>query len=538
MIGLRFETDPPVSGSNTHRMDVPLFVGYVGLRADPAPEIPSAITEWVEQRYPDAPADLLNVALPLDDWATFDRLFAWDARPVEADEDTEGDTYLGAAVRAFFAQGGQRCYLVRAGEPWHVRESDDTATRAAKRRRRLARLVPGFGQLVGDYIADPEPGPTATATFSARDPETWWGIGHLVGLPEASMVLCPDLVDLAADPAEELEAWLPTAVSPMPVFGPCDTSVVEQPEASNPVRRYPPPTVSLDAAAIDDWREAVRLGALFLARHRRDVQLVASVPRFSPDHDLGQDLVGNAVAKGWLAAPGDGGIGSAFVQLAHPWLGGPMFEALPGALAPPEGTLAGILARSALTRGVQFSASGSPATGVVLVDPAPSRADLLRLHPRTPSGAAVDRMSDRLSLFAYAAGGRVELRSDMTASVDQSWRTAATCRGMAVLLRVARDVGATFTFEPSEPGLWRRVTESFASILRRWWREGALRGKTPDDAFTVACDRRTMTQNDIDNGRLICEVRFQPTHAISEIAVIMTVADDGRVSTRGDEAAA
>jgi phage tail sheath protein FI len=37
-----------------------------------------------------------------------------------------------------------------------------------------------------------------------------------------------------------------------------------------------------------------------------------------------------------------------------------------------------------------------------------------------------------------------------------------------------------------------------------------LLGAKPEDAFFVRCDRTTMTQNDLDNGRLICLVGISP----------------------------
>ena len=37
-------------------------------------------------------------------------------------------------------------------------------------------------------------------------------------------------------------------------------------------------------------------------------------------------------------------------------------------------------------------------------------------------------------------------------------------------------------------------------------------GRTPDEAFFVKCDRTTMTQNDLDNGRLVCLVGVAPVH--------------------------
>ena len=42
------------------------------------------------------------------------------------------------------------------------------------------------------------------------------------------------------------------------------------------------------------------------------------------------------------------------------------------------------------------------------------------------------------------------------------------------------------------------------------WRDGRLVGTKPEEAFFVKVDRTTMTQNDIDNGRLIVLVGIAP----------------------------
>ena len=42
------------------------------------------------------------------------------------------------------------------------------------------------------------------------------------------------------------------------------------------------------------------------------------------------------------------------------------------------------------------------------------------------------------------------------------------------------------------------------------WRNGALEGTSPEEAFFVRCDRTTMTQTDIDNGRLIVAIGVAP----------------------------
>lgn len=61
-------------------------------------------------------------------------------------------------------------------------------------------------------------------------------------------------------------------------------------------------------------------------------------------------------------------------------------------------------------------------------------------------------------------------------------------------------------FEPNGPVLWADVREATASFLFTQWRDGALLGATPEDAYFVRCDRSVITQDDLDNGRLICEV--------------------------------
>jgi phage tail sheath protein FI len=65
-------------------------------------------------------------------------------------------------------------------------------------------------------------------------------------------------------------------------------------------------------------------------------------------------------------------------------------------------------------------------------------------------------------------------------------------------------------FEPNGPALWARVTRAIEDFLTAQWRRGALAGASADEAFFVRCDRTTMTQDDIDNGRLICEIGVAP----------------------------
>src|SRR5262249_51616115 len=57
---------------------------------------------------------------------------------------------------------------------------------------------------------------------------------------------------------------------------------------------------------------------------------------------------------------------------------------------------------------------------------------------------------------------------------------------------------------------WARVRQSVSNFLTTVWRDGALEGTKTEEAFFVTCDRTTMTQDDIDNGRLIVVVGIAP----------------------------
>lgn len=65
-------------------------------------------------------------------------------------------------------------------------------------------------------------------------------------------------------------------------------------------------------------------------------------------------------------------------------------------------------------------------------------------------------------------------------------------------------------FEPNGEALWENVRRTIADFLLNEFQIGALAGDKPERAFFVKCDRTTMTQEDIDNGRLICVIGIAP----------------------------
>jgi len=59
--------------------------------------------------------------------------------------------------------------------------------------------------------------------------------------------------------------------------------------------------------------------------------------------------------------------------------------------------------------------------------------------------------------------------------------------------------------------------------------EGGLGGATPDEAFEVRCDRSTMSQNDLDAGRLIARITVLPVAAIERITVVLALTAAGQI---------
>lgn len=518
MYSLVFENQAAVVASAPNRADIACFVGFVGRRATPIPtEIMAWLTQqgWTTPPYqrPEPVESLLDLPVPIDTWDVFDRLFAWDQRPLD-DTGRVGATYLGAAIRSFFAQGGRKCYVVRVADPWPL---------TSPRPDRLAlieRLIPGY---------------PISVDGSPADRESWRGIGHLFGLPDVSFVCMPDLADAVAadraligppeEPPEPEEQFVECS-EPTPALPPTLAS-----------RRFRAPRCSADDYA--DWARAIWLSADLLLRprqgvHLKEIQLVAAVPLPEPESPAAQDLLGflGADGAGMLAtkaADQRDGLASAFVQLVYPWIRTPGSGNLPEELESPDAAVVGILARNALTRGTFHSAARQRLGDVSAVVPVLRRDQMLQPHADRLGQASQHRLLERMTLLGPTPRG-LELLSDVTTSLDESYRPASVNRLVSSIVRAARRLGEDIVFESSGELLWARLRDSLSGLLNGLLRAGALRGATPGEAFQVRCDRSTMSQNDIDNGRIVAEVRFDAAAPIEQIIVVLAMDEGGQVS--------
>ncbi len=514
MQALSFETAAPAALADPRRVDVACFVGFVGRRPGrpPAPVrdalARSRFGEGPWARTAESLDSLLQLPVVVESWAAFDALYAWDRRPVSETGTRRSATALGAAVRSFFAQGGRRAVIVRAGDPWPHLEPD--ALRSAARAARV------------DALLGP-PGATP------HDPETWRGMGLLFDLPEVSLLALPDLCDLCAPAPGAVDVAVEAPSSPE-VFVECSSADTGTVIEDVGLRDLAPPR--LDAAGYVAWSDAVGRVRERLVRHHREVLLIASLPLPAAGLRSGgfaadADYLGYLDAAGVLGDPSSSHDGrataSAFVQYAWPWLRTRHGLDLPGRLEPPEGILCGEIARNALARGTFRSVAGRVLRAVYDTEPRVS----LSAGAQTPS----ERLARRACLVAPAPEGHA-LLSDVTASADEAWRSGGVSRLMGAVLRAARRTGETVLFEASGPALWQRVVRSLEQTLTAFWLEGGLGGASPEEAFSVRCDRSTMTQNDLDAGRLVAEISVLPVAAVERITVVLDLVGGGAAVTR------
>jgi phage tail sheath protein FI len=166
---------------------------------------------------------------------------------------------------------------------------------------------------------------------------------------------------------------------------------------------------------------------------------------------------------------------------------------------PPSGFAAGIYARSDVNRGV-FKA---PANEVV------NDAIDFELHVNQGIQDVLNPRGVNCLRFFEATGYRVW--GARTISSDPDW-TYVNVRRLLIYLEHSIDNATQWAvFEPNNEALWLKVRLTIESFLTETWRTGALMGTQPSEAFFVRCDRTTMTQSDLDNGRLVCLVGVAPT---------------------------
>jgi phage tail sheath protein FI len=115
-----------------------------------------------------------------------------------------------------------------------------------------------------------------------------------------------------------------------------------------------------------------------------------------------------------------------------------------------------------------------------------------------------------VNVIRQFAGSGIVLWGARTMTADPEW-TYIPVRRMAIFLRVSIYRGIQWAvFEPNDEDLWASLRLNINAFMMNLFRQGALQGATPSQAFFVKCDNETTTQNDINLGIVNVLVGFAP----------------------------
>jgi phage tail sheath protein FI len=165
---------------------------------------------------------------------------------------------------------------------------------------------------------------------------------------------------------------------------------------------------------------------------------------------------------------------------------------------PPGGHMLGIYARSDAERGVFKAPANEVVRGAldVVFDVDDGRQGVMN-----PLGVNAIRRFPTRGIRVWGA---------RTLSSNGLWKYVSVRRLFIFLERSIYEGTQWVVFEPNDDKLWARVKDTIRLFLRGQWRNGALFGRTEEEAFFITIDRTTMTQDDILNGRLIAEIGIAP----------------------------
>lgn len=183
-----------------------------------------------------------------------------------------------------------------------------------------------------------------------------------------------------------------------------------------------------------------------------------------------------------------------YAAMYHPWL--EMFDPLAkrSAYFPPSGAMAGIYARTDNERGVHKAPANEIVRGCTGLSCNYNEGEQDILNPKG------------VNLIRAFTGRGIRVWGARTMSSNGLWKYVNVRRLYIYIEESIKANTNWVVFEPNSEVLWGRVTRTIEMFLATCWRSGALAGSTPSEAYFVECGPTTMTQDDIDNGRLICNI--------------------------------
>ena len=189
---------------------------------------------------------------------------------------------------------------------------------------------------------------------------------------------------------------------------------------------------------------------------------------------------------------------SQYAAMYHPWLevNDPLDKK--NTFIPPSGSVAGIYARTDNTNGVQKAPANEVVRSCVGLRSPYNKGEQDILNPMG------------VNLIRAFPGQGIRVWGARTLSSDPQWKYINVRRLFIYIEETIRANTNWVVFESNTSDLWARVKSTIEGFLLTLWGNGALAGSSADQAFFVEIGPSTMTQDDINNGRLICVIGVAP----------------------------
>jgi hypothetical protein len=180
-----------------------------------------------------------------------------------------------------------------------------------------------------------------------------------------------------------------------------------------------------------------------------------------------------------------------WVKVMDPVLGRAVF-------VPPSGHMAGIWARNDDTRGVHKAPANEVIRGAIAPELQITKGEHDQLNPVG------------INCIRAFPGKGIRVWGARTISSDPEWRYLNVRRLFNYIEESILEGTDWVVFEPNDERLWDSVKRTITMFLRRVWRDGALFGATPAEAFFVKCDAENNPLETRDVGQLIIDVGVAP----------------------------
>jgi hypothetical protein len=165
---------------------------------------------------------------------------------------------------------------------------------------------------------------------------------------------------------------------------------------------------------------------------------------------------------------------------------------------PPSGFITGIYARNDVENGVHKSPANEVLRGALGFEVLINKGQQDVLNP------------EGINVLRFFEGRGYRVWGARTITSDPEWKYVNVRRYFLYLERSIDRGTQWVVFENNGYALWANVRRTIEDFLFNEWKSGHLFGTKPEEAYFVRCDRTTMTQNDLDNGRLVCFVGVAP----------------------------